>query len=158
MIYFTAMVMIKACAPPWLLAYCKCIGLCATRFGQRCWAIIYQVDVRFRREHIERMRRREEEKQESAIADGWGTEFDPLKPWGFPHKTALEERDYWHCNLETPCLMIVTGAKPQTSFFGGDAAIASQDQHLASHGVDVPLAPLGGGGGAPPPPKIKKQQ
>ena len=90
-VYMTAMIMLGAAIPPHLLAYAALIGHYAKRYGQRCWALLYQTETRFRREVMERMRRRESARLDEAITAGGRTPFDPLRPWGYIFELAPAE-------------------------------------------------------------------
>ena len=65
----------RACLLPHLLAYVELIEQFAKRYGQSCWAVIYQVETRLRRECMERMRRRESKVLDAAITAGEHSPF-----------------------------------------------------------------------------------
>ena len=69
-VYQSSMIMLKACNPACLIAYADFIGRYARRYGQKCWALIYQMETRFRRESMERIRRRASNDLDKAIARG----------------------------------------------------------------------------------------
>ena len=56
-IFRSCVIGLEALSLPTIDAYVKKIDAYAARYGQLCWALIYQCDVRFRREMVERMRR-----------------------------------------------------------------------------------------------------
>lgn len=47
--------------PPHLIAYADRLQVYNVLFGPRCWALLYWTEVRFRREQLARLRRRESE-------------------------------------------------------------------------------------------------
>eukprot|EP00969_Alexandrium_andersonii_P093575 4133246-Alexandrium_andersonii.AAC.1 len=57
----------------------------AGSYGPGCWGITYTADVRTRREHVERIRRR---LKLEAPAN-----FNPLKPWGSVFQKACSPSD-----------------------------------------------------------------
>jgi hypothetical protein len=132
----SAMIMLGACSPPYLLAYAALIGHYAKRYGQACWALLYQMETRFRREVMERMRRRESSLLDAAISDGGRTQFEPHRPWNLIFKLAVSEAQYWHLNVEEPSLLIITNARKAGVFMGGDAPVCDSNYlHLATSGT-----------------------
>jgi hypothetical protein len=135
-VYATAMIMLGACSPPHLLAYAAMIGHYAKRYGMKCWALIYQMETRFRRETMERARRRASSELDKAIAAGHRTDFDPARPWDFVFMKAAEEVKYWHVNIEEPAMLIITGSRATSGFLDGDAVVCDNSlAHLATHGT-----------------------
>jgi hypothetical protein len=134
-IFMSAMIMLGACAPPYLLAYAALIGHYAKRYGQACWALLYQAETRFRREVMERMRRRESALLDDAISEGGRTQFEPQRPCNLIFKLAVTESQYWHLNVEEPSLLIVAGARKAGAFMGADSPICDSGVHLATSGT-----------------------
>ena len=60
--------------------YARLIGRYVSRYGQGSWFQIYQADVRCRSEHMERIRRRGEEKKAMAQALGHTRLMDAARP------------------------------------------------------------------------------
>ena len=79
-VYETAMIMADAASLPVLTAYSLFIETMAKQFGHVCWAIVYQTENRFRREHMEHLQRQESDSLDQAIMAGGTTLFDPKKP------------------------------------------------------------------------------
>jgi hypothetical protein len=135
-VFMTAMVMLGASSPPPLLAYAEMIGKYAKRYGQACWAVIYQVETRFRREQMERLRRRESKLLDAAILAGGLTAFDPTNPWDHLFTLAPLEHNYWHENLIEPCMLILTKVRSSGVFVDGDSPVCdSSMSHLATFGT-----------------------
>ena len=55
-VFQTAMIMLDAADHPQLEAYSRHIAKMASQFGPSAWSTIYQAEVRFRREMMERVR------------------------------------------------------------------------------------------------------
>ena len=54
------------------------------RYGEKCWTLIYQHDVRWRREKVYHLRDHGAEKLEDRQRQGLGySDFDPAKPWSY---------------------------------------------------------------------------
>ena len=49
-------------------------------YGERCWFIIYQADVRMRSERFERLRRACEKKHQEVVDAGGVSSFKPSSP------------------------------------------------------------------------------
>jgi hypothetical protein len=128
--------MLNACSPPHLLAYSGLIGHYAKRYGSRCWALIYQMETRYRRESMERVRRKASFDLDDAIIKGHSHDFNPAMPWDYVFSKATEDSKYWHLNVEEPALLIVTGSRGTDNFLDGDAPVCmSSSLHLATHGT-----------------------
>jgi hypothetical protein len=134
-VFMSAMIMLGACSPPHLIAYADLIAHYAKRYGQSCWGLIYQMETRFRREQLERMKRRESRNLDAAVAAGGSTGFDPARPFDYLFSIARSEREFWHLHVEEPCLLIVTRARSTGLFLDGDAPVCdSSGAHLATFG------------------------
>jgi hypothetical protein len=141
-VFMAGMIMLNACSPPYLLAYGALIAHYARRYGPQCWALIYQVETRFRREYMERARRRASTDLDASIIAGNSShEFDPARPWEYVFKRSAGDAldpsaaRYWHLNLEEPCLLIVSGARRIDGFIDGDASVCtSSAAHMATQG------------------------
>jgi hypothetical protein len=139
-VYQTAMIMLDACSPPYLLAYAALIGHYNKRYGARCWALIYQMESRFRKETMERGRRQANDDLDEAISRGQTHPFDPARPWEYIFKMATEggasEAKYWHINIEEPCVLIIAGRYSTAEFLDGDAPVCSaSSSHIATAGT-----------------------
>ena len=135
-----ALIMLGAVFPPFLRKYKEYIIRMVRLYGEAgCWAIIYQADVRFRREHIELIRRRLSDERQAALERdseyGSLTGFDPERPWDkcFEVATSRDEAEFWKNAIETPCFLVLARARNSATFVDGDAPIAlNPSQHLAS--------------------------
>jgi hypothetical protein len=56
-VYKCTLFLIGAVKPERIDLYSECIRTFVTTYGEVCWRLIYQADVRTRSEHIERVRR-----------------------------------------------------------------------------------------------------
>eukprot|EP00971_Amphidinium_carterae_P325875 6456403-Amphidinium_carterae.1 len=73
----TCLVMLQAVEPAVIDMYIDRVAELNRRYGQDCWAVVYQADVRCRREHFERLRRRAAEHKSHDA----GYPYDPSNPW-----------------------------------------------------------------------------
>ena len=157
-VYETAMIYIDAVDPPVMHAYCQYIEDFARQFGHACWALLYQVESRFRREFIEKFKRREAKAQRDAVAVGAPHPFDPARPWQHMYDIAINEFHWWHSKVTVPCWMVTSKARSLGHFIDGDCEFsASATQHIATalqHDICPSLegsassSGVGGGGGA----------
>ena len=82
-VYSVAMIMLDQVLPPWLIGYMKIIADYDALYGYVIWAFLYQMDVRFRSEHMPYMLIRESDRLEDLMGriGGYGsTGYDPAKP------------------------------------------------------------------------------
>ena len=139
------------------------------RFGDSCYALQYQSDVRMRSEQMGRLRRQAEASFQKAFESANGGPFvhdyDPGRPWNHIFNLAIEDKKFWHDELEYNALLMVSTKVSASSFLGGDARVSQVQPPAAPPGV----APIGagawpvqetgggkGGWGAPPPQKKLK--
>lgn len=132
-VYAVAMVMLGGASLPVLTAYRDFIKSQVKQFGQLCWGVLYQEEVRFRREHLERLRREESDKLDEAIQAGGKTPFDPLTPWERCYDIAPDQFHYWNSKVTVPCMLIVAKARAAGFYIDGDCQVAiSALSHLAT--------------------------
>ena len=132
-VFQAAMIILDACDPPHLVAYARHIQNFSRTYGPACWALIYQAEWRFRREQMQRMREDETDLKKAALQAGGNTEFNADRPWNTVFQKAVGMYAYWHENVETHALMIVSSARSTTHFLDGDSAIAgSAGDHIAT--------------------------
>jgi hypothetical protein len=184
LVFQTGMIMLDAADHPQLEAYAKHIAKLSRQFGPSAWCTLYQADVRFRREMIERVREEQSNKLDEALEANGSYPFDPKRPWDRCFEVAVTGRrwiQYWADEVGTPCMLLLMKATGQDHFLGGDAEIASSSNaHLATRystevqdTAAVPAQRGGGGGhanidvgkhkggdsglGNTKPPKVQKQ-
>ena len=78
------MISADACIPPFLIAYHTMIKAFAIAYGEKCWPLLYQQDVRFRQEELPEILYRKTKKLDASIANGtWkeGVGLDADRPW-----------------------------------------------------------------------------
>ncbi len=73
-----------------------------TKYGQDCWFIMYQADIRMRAEHFERIRRR---LQINFDAGKIEFEFDPKSPWDTVFTAAVQDREFWDSEIRDKALL-----------------------------------------------------
>ena len=81
------------------------------RYGQPVWLLIYQADVRARREHMERLRRKLQTQHDmGGTPDG----FDAARPWKFNSvwKAVVEDESFWLKQLREPALLLLAKTTP----------------------------------------------
>ena len=93
------------------------------RYGESCWAIVYQADVRARLEHSERMRRQGEEEHQKATSLGMPHEYDAAKPWEYVWNALVEDQRFWHKEVEEPCLLVKAKSATLNNMVEADAPI-----------------------------------
>jgi len=134
-VFATAVIGLDAISPPHVHRYIKRVKGYATRYGPLCWAVVYQTEVRFRREFAERIRREEATKFKVATdAGGAYSAYDPARPWDRVYELAGKDMtEFWHEHLEEPCQCICSKARSANAFIDGDAEVARNSRdHLAT--------------------------
>ena len=134
-VFATGCSMLELVASVHLDAYLKYIGDQSRWYGPAAWPIIYQADVRMRREHMETIRREQSLALNQMIANGntGPFEFDPKKPWDRCFQLAPGRADFWKKYLERPADMVKMANANAAQFIDGDAVIArSSQEHLAT--------------------------
>ncbi len=151
-VFQTAMIMLNACSPPYLLAYAAHIGHYAKRYGARCCS------------PSTRWRPGSAVKRWSGAGgkptrtwkrplSGRPHPFDPARPWDYIFKMATDggpsEAKYWHINVEEPCVLIIAGRYSTVEFLDGDAQVcANAASHVATHGTPGFVVADSGGSGS----------
>ena len=105
----TALIMLDIADPADLIAYSQHIHELAQVYGARCWPILYQAEYRFRREHMERVKRNEFLKLEANLAKSLPYhELNINRPWArvFHLATTAECSEYWRKKLERNCTLV----------------------------------------------------
>ena len=148
-VFATTMIGLGAMTPPTINGYIKLIVRYASRYGPSCWGLIYQTDVRFRREWCERLRRLEASKLIQATNAGGVYPYDPKQPWEQVYNVGINGdagRTCWHDELEEPCQCICAKAKTAGTFLEGDAPVANAGRdHVASNGAGAIVLGTDGG-------------
>ena len=123
-----------------LLVYSKKIARFHDLYGEACWAIIYQADVRARLEEMERVRREMEEAKAAGEGrpSGVATPFEPNRPWNAVWAAMADKRDsFWKEEVEQPSLLVLAKIHSLADHVEGDAP--------------VPGRALSAGAASPPP-------
>ena len=133
----------EACIPPYLIAYHTMIKAFAITYGEKCWPLLYQQDVRFRHEEMPEILYRETKKFEASIANGtWvkGLGLDMDRPWNHCWSLLLtpEVNIWWTENFKDHTTLIIKAARTVSQFLSGDAKISGHASgHLPSAGGDA---------------------
>jgi hypothetical protein len=120
-VLFTALIMLDVVRRPQLAAYRAKICALHAQYGPRCWALLYQADVRCRSEHMELVRFRLLSKHNAAMTAGNPTTFDTAHPWDATWGAAVMDADFWKEEFEVNALLILTGAARIADTLGADA-------------------------------------
>ena len=121
--YRTGAFMLGQITPATLDLWVKVITSYAYRYGQEVWALIYQIDVRARLEHMERIRRLGSAARAQAVEAGGSHAFDPAVPWEWVFRQTAEDAQFWRRELEEPALLIKTRVERLGSALQDDAPL-----------------------------------
>ena len=113
-VFQCGMISADACIPPWLIAYRAMVRGFAIMFGEKCWPLLYQSDVRVRLEELPEILYRETRKLEASISNGtWkaGVGLDMSRPWNHCFSLLLTpEVETWRQeNFKDHTVLILTG-------------------------------------------------
>ena len=122
-----------------LRAYQELLRGFVLHFGQQCWPIIYQADVRLRSEHLERTRRQVEIASGDGGAQGPG-QYDPALPWDFIFAAILRDKEFWDREVREKCLLFLTRVQTQAAVLSDGTALDISPAAIA------PAPALGGKG------------
>ena len=120
-VLFTALIMLDVVRRSNLSAYRAKICALAAQYGPKCWALLYQADVRCRSEHMEITRFRLMQKHNAAMTAGTPTTFDTSHPWDSVWAAVVIDNDFWKDEFEVDAILIRTGAAVVTDALGADA-------------------------------------
>ena len=133
-VFKTACIMFDTIDPSRIDEYHDLIKGYSDRYGKECWAIIYQADVRARREQLERKRRIGLDIKEAAEkAKGAFLAYDDNRPWNYAWKEMVGDVAYWRKQVEEPCLLVNAKVITPLEVLEGDAAVA-RNQAASVHG------------------------
>ena len=119
MVARTAFIMLSITQPSGYDAYHELIRSYAMRYGELCWALIYQADTRARRELAERIYRRLD------LAGSFLVNGSPVAmPWDLVYRVMVDEYSFWRREIEDPAIIIITKANAGGRMVEGDAPIA----------------------------------
>lgn len=166
-VFATTCIMSEQISPMVLQRYARQIERYASHYGHEIWAIIYQADVRARRERLVKIHRAALVEKEQVELAGGTHPMDINKPWSHCLDMLIRDRDFWKWELEDPAMAIITKAGKMSTFVGTDAIIAGggAPQRLApghgGAGGNIAGAPSLGAkhpGGSDPKPAPKRQR
>ena len=140
---FTALIMLDAVRRPALAAYRAHICTLHAQYGPKCWALLYQADVRCRAEHMDRLRYVLLAKHNAALVAGKLTDLDVARPWDAVWAKAVTDTEFWESEFRRHALMIVTSTMRIVDALGNDANVegtgsASSAQQPTSQKPTVP--------------------
>ena len=84
---------------------------------------------------------------ETAVANGWRTDFDPNMKWDSVFKAAVEDLDmWWRTHIEDPGLEINCGVHAPSHYTDGDAMISRQPGVTPTGSDSMATMPAASGG------------
>ena len=110
-----------------LLDYNELIDEFVLTYGDECWALIYQVDVRTRQELAVRLRREGEDAKALATKNGQVHDFDENRPWEWVYTQFTNGAcgEWWRKEIIDKCQLIRAGAARVADYVEEDAPIAT---------------------------------
>ena len=89
------------------------------KWGPGLWHLVYQADVRMRREEMELIRRAGSEAKDADPSHP----YDPKRPWAWVWQQASKDHAFWKDQLEDSAVLILTHTTGIGSFLDGDAQV-----------------------------------
>ena len=132
-----ALIMLMAVLPPVVCRYRDFVVKMVRTHGAHCWAIIYQAEVRMRREVFDRIKRRLAQLHASGVMiahPSCSVAYDPEKPWNAVFAHAIHD-EFWQTEVFTPCIQVGARIKSPAQFLQGDATIMASSS--GANPVDV---------------------
>ena len=107
LVYRCSLLLLKASKPEPLDLYAECLRDLSQMYGQQCWFLVYQADVRMRREEMDRMRMRA-----VLLADTTGaTRPDPSTVWGTIFGDAARHKSFWDAEVRDKALLYLSNVR-----------------------------------------------
>ena len=111
-----------------LLAYAEKIEKYANIYGDQVWHLIYQADVKMRRDHFERLRRQGRDELADALQinpqlDLTSFPYVDQRPWNYVFSKATNAATWWKEELEDPAMLVLNDVASQSRFLSDDIAI-----------------------------------
>jgi len=128
----TILLMLAAVMPEELDAYHDHIRDLAHRYGLRCWATIYQADVRCRQERMQSIRRRGAALLVSDAPAAARAGYDPEVPWRYVWSEAVNETAFWIREVQEKCFLLLTKIASEESVLDGDVVTSNTRASLAA--------------------------
>lgn len=122
-VLLTALVMTKAVDLGILTKYRTHVERLHDRYGPKVWAIVYQADVRFRLELLERVKRECAAEHDLATQNGSSTPYDPNRPWNYTWQKALSMDSFWREEVVEPSLLLLTKVAGVNEVVADDAKV-----------------------------------
>ena len=134
-IFATAMLGFHAMTLGTTLDYAALMEEYHSRYGSVIWAVLYQADVRFRLEHLERIRRTLDLQNAEARAANVLPTFKLSKemPWDSCFQFGMKDAGFWKREFEEPALLVVTKSRSANDLVAGDAPLAGKASATASN-------------------------
>ena len=115
--------MLDVCTPAAIDRYGAKIKQYHSRYGDKVWHLIYQIDVRARQEELERKRRLGFNEKANATNPA-DHPFQPDAPWGWALQKLIEDHEFWRVELEDPAMLVLTRLASLSSVIGGTSRSA----------------------------------
>ena len=136
-VYRAAMIMLSAIGVADLDRYIDRITQLLRDYGACVWHLLYQADVRMRREEIPTIRRILTAERNAIIKAGGQHPFDPDKPWrlAWKHASGPESKAFWEDEFITPATHVRIHLKSLGQVVDGDAPV---DEKKIVNSAEVP--------------------
>ena len=126
-VYRTTLLLLEAATTEVLENYGERIREFVTRYGEKCWFIIYQADSRMRSERFERLRRNCEKRHAAALAAGAPSNFKSAAPWNEVFRVAVDDKTFWDEEVRDQCILYLSHLRSQSQVENDGTAFDHSD-------------------------------
>jgi hypothetical protein len=117
----SALIMLDAVRRPALDRYLRKIQYLSEQWGEVCWGVLYQADVRCRGEHMETLHHTHLHNHNNAVTAGTTTTYNALMPWDAVWDEATKDSEWWKAEFEMPAMKIKFERIPPARVLADDA-------------------------------------
>jgi hypothetical protein len=140
-VFKTCMIMLGFASPSALESYKNLIRRYAATSSDSCWALLYQSDVRARRELANTIRRKARDLAKG-VPDSDGFTYDDERPWEYVFRKMPCAYQFWHWEFERGASRLGNAIGLGVS---GEAPVGrSPESHVSNPSVGAPAAPQSG--------------
>jgi hypothetical protein len=137
----SAFIMLEAVRRPALDRYLRKIQYLSEQWGDICWGVLYQADVRCRGELMETIHHQHLLDHNNAVTAGKPTTYNAAMPWDAVWDQATKDSEWWKTEFDMPAMKIkFERAPPARVLADAGLALPVRPQRPAQPGQPKPKA------------------
>ena len=75
------------------------------QYGPSTWLLLYQTDVRFRHEKVEKVKRELVRAHALAVTAAGTTPYDDNRPWNYTYVKGMADKEWWDKQFRDPAML-----------------------------------------------------